>query len=71
MTGSSPLDAARLAKCERDLAAYQARTLAAELGWEVRPHSRAGRFEASSEDIALIGTAEEIRAWHREHRDSA
>lgn len=69
MSGSGRLDAARLARCERDLANYQARTLAAELGWEVRPHSRAGRFEASSGDIALIGTAEEIRAWHRDQRE--
>ena len=71
MTPPSPLDAARLARCERDLAAYQARELAAELGWDVTPHCRAGRFEASFDDGAAIGTAEEIRAWHRERRDSA
>jgi DNA-binding transcriptional regulator YiaG len=56
------LDAARLARRERDLAAYQARALTAELGWDVQPHRRAGRFEATFEGGALIGTADEIRA---------
>jgi hypothetical protein len=59
-------DADRRARCERDVADYQARLLEAETGCTVRPSERPARFEAERPGALAIGTAEEIRAWHRD-----
>jgi hypothetical protein len=68
MTGGSLLDGERAARFERDLAAYCAAALAAETGCTVRPYSRRRRFEVIHPGGVLIGTAEQVLAWHREAR---
>jgi hypothetical protein len=68
MTAYGAAAAERLARHERDVAAYRARTLAAVTGCAVTPHARPGRFEVTVPGGALIGTAGEILAWHQEAR---
>jgi hypothetical protein len=60
------LDDARQARREKSAAEYAASVLAAETGCRVRPCEVPGRFEAVFASGVLIGTAEEIRAWHRQ-----
>lgn len=71
MTGSSPLDGERAACFERDIAAYCAAALAAETGCTVRPYSRRRRFEVIHPGGVMIGTADQVLAWHREARTPA
>lgn len=63
------IDHVRLLRLSRDIAYYRAQALGAELGCSARPCQRPGRFEA---DVPggplLIGTAQQILAWHREAR---
>ena len=66
LSWNPPLDAGRRARCERDVADYQARLLEAETGCTVRPAERPARFEAERPGAVAIGTAEEIRKWHRD-----
>lgn len=62
-------DHVRLARLSRDLAYYRAQALGAALGCSATPCQRAGRFEvAVPGGPLLIGTAQEILAWHREAR---
>jgi hypothetical protein len=62
------MSSARQARYERAMAVYRARSLAVETGCQVTPHARRGRFEVTVPGGAMIGTAGEILAWHREAR---